>query len=201
MPLRSSNVVVTTVASLVAGAAAAAPQEIVPPGYTLERTGGAHDFEYFAGAWSTRQHRLKARGVGSHDWEEFGATLCARVYLDGLSTVDEIWFPTQGWAGLTVRTFDTAKRRWSIYWVSSERGVLEPPVVGGFDGAHGEFYGTDTDGGKPVKVRFIWNKLDASHARWEQAFSYDDRSWETNWTADFTRADPATSCEAGRPKR
>jgi len=176
--------------------AAAAPQ-----GYTTSRTGSAHDFDYFAGGWTTKQRRLKTRGVGSSEWDEFPATLCARVYLDGKSTVDEIWFPTKGWSGLTLRTFDTARRQWSIYWVSSERGVLEPPVLGGFEGAHGEFYGEDRDGGRPVKVRFIWNKLDADHARWEQAFSYDGRGWETNWTADFTRADPSTVCEAGRPKR
>ena len=46
-----------------------------------------------------------------------------------------------------------------------------------------------------------WEKRDRDHARWEQAFSYDDRTWETNWTADFVRADPETTCEAGRPKR
>ncbi len=37
--------------------------------------------------------------------------------------------------------------------------------------------------------------------RWEQAFSYDDRTWETNWTADFERADPDKVCDSGRPKR
>jgi hypothetical protein len=50
-------------------------------------------------------------------------------------------------------------------------------------------------------VRFLWLISDQNHARWEQAFSYDDRTWETNWTADFTRADPARICEGGRPKR
>ena len=64
-----------------------------------------------------------------------------------------------------------------------------------------EFYGEDRDDGRPVKVRFTWDKIDADHARWEQAFSYDDRTWEANWTADFTRADAARTCEAGRPKR
>ena len=62
-------------------------------------------------------------------------------------------------------------------------------------------YGEDRDNGRPVKVRYTWTKVDRDHARWEQAFSYDDRSWETNWRADFVRADPAKTCEAGRPKR
>jgi hypothetical protein len=172
-----------------------------PPGYTATRNGGPRDFDYFAGGWTTRQRRLKARGVGSSEWEEFPATLCMSLYLDGMATVDEIYFPTKGWAGLTLRAFNLEKRQWSIYWVSSVSGKMEPPVVGGFDGNHGEFYGEDQDNGRPVKVRYMWNKLDRDHARWEQAFSYDNRTWETNWTADFARANPTTTCEAGRPKR
>jgi hypothetical protein len=188
-------------AGLSAAAAAAPP---LPPGYDMARAGGMHDFDYFEGAWTTRQHRLKARGVGSHEWEDFPGTLCMSLYLSGMATVDELWFPTKGWSGLTVRTFDLAKHQWAIYWVSSASGKLEPAVVGGFDGkdhSHGEFYGEDRDAGRPVKVRFLWNKLDHDHARREQAFSYDDRTWETNWTADFERADPAKACERGRPKR
>jgi hypothetical protein len=179
-------------------AAAALPD---PPGYTLARTGGPDDFAYFAGGWTTAQRRLKARGVGSDEWEEFPATLCMTPYLEGHATVDELVFPTKGWAGLTLRTFDLEKRQWSIYWVSSTTGTLGTPVVGGFDGDRGEFYGEDEDGGRPVKVRYAWTKLDHDHARWEQAFSYDGRTWEINWTADFTRADPATTCTNGRPKR
>jgi len=172
-----------------------------PADYTTKRTGDVHDFDYFAGGWTTHQRRLKARGVGSDEWDEFPATLCMTPYLGGMATVDELWFPTKGWAGLTLRTFDLAQRQWSIYWVSSETGTIGTPVVGGFTGDRGEFYGPDEDAGHPVKVRYTWTKIDADHARWEQAFSYDGRAWETNWTADFTRADPSTTCEAGRPKR
>jgi hypothetical protein len=183
---------VTTAPAAPAGAA---------PGYTLERSGDLHDFDYFQGAWVTRQRRLKARGVGSTEWEEFPATLCMSLYLDGMATVDEMWMPTRQWAGLTLRTFDLEKRQWSIYWVSSARGRLDSPVVGGFEGSRGEFYGEDRDGDRPVKVRYTWVKLDADHARWEQAFSYDDRTWETNWTADFTRGDPAEVCESSASRR
>ncbi|HKE56540.1 MAG TPA: hypothetical protein VKB46_07560 [Pyrinomonadaceae bacterium] len=172
-----------------------------PPGYTLKGTGDQHDFDYFAGAWTTQQRRLKARGVGSNDWEEFPATLCMSPYLDGIATVDELYLPTKGRAGLTVRLFNLEKHQWSIYWASSATGKLEPSVVGGFSGNHGEFYGEDEDNGKPIKVRYRWNKIDRDHARWEQAFSYDNRAWETNWTAEFWRADPAKTCEGGRPKR
>jgi hypothetical protein len=39
----------------------------------------------------------------------------------------------------------------------------------------------------PVRVRFTWTRVDADHARWEQAFSVDGDAWETNWTMDFHR--------------
>ena len=182
--------------------APAAGSAAFPPGYSTARTGSVHDFDYFAGAWTTRQRRLRARGVDSRDWEDFPGTLCMRLYLDGLATVDELYMPTRKAAGLTLRTFDPAKRQWSIYWVSSTTGRLDPvPVVGGFDGQRGEFYGTDRDNDRPVKVRFLWEIRDHDHARWEQAFSYDDRSWETNWTADFERADEVKTCAEGRPRR
>jgi hypothetical protein len=91
-------------------------------------------------------------------------------------------------------------RQWSIYWVSSASGRVDTPVGDDFDGDHGKFYGEDQDSGRPVKVRFIWDKLDHDHARWSQAFSYDDRTWETNWAADFTRAATTATCEGGRPR-
>ena len=182
--------------------ASAVASAALPPGYSTSRTGSVHDFDYFAGAWTTRQHRLRARGVDSRDWEDFPATLCMRLYLDGLATVDELYMPTQRAAGLTLRTFDPAKRQWSIYWVSSATGRLDPvPMVGGFDGRRGEFYGIDRDNDRPVKVRYLWEIRDRDHARWEQAFSYDDRTWETNWIADFERADEVKTCAGGRPRR
>ena len=203
-PKRSVTILLALSATACAGTSSARVKQAegsFPPGYATTRTGEVHDFDYFAGGWTTRQRRLKTRGVGSNEWEEFPATLCMSLYLGGVATVDELYFPTKGWAGLTLRTYDLEKRQWSIYWVSSASGKMEVPVLGGFEDNHGEFYGEDQDNGRPIKVRYMWNKLDRDHARWEQAFSYDNRTWETNWTADFVRADAATTCDHGRPKR
>lgn len=175
---------------LVACAAPTLPTVALP-------TGAMHDFDYFEGGWNTQQHRLKVRGVGSTEWDEFPGTLCAKPYLDGMVTVDELAFPTKGWSGLTLRTFDRAQQRWAVYWINSKTGTLGTPVHGGFTGDRGEFYGDDEDDGHPVKVRYRWNKIDRDHARWEQAFSREGTTWETNWTADFTRAEGV--CHAGRP--
>ena len=188
-------------------AAAPPPQTTprgLPPGSSTTVPGPAHDFDYFMGSgWQTTQHRLKATGVGSKEWNTFPATLCATSYLGGTATVDELYMPSKGTAGLTLRTFNAAKQQWAIYWVNSRDGVLEmPPMLGGFHGNQGEFYNEDHDAqGRPVKVRFIWTLRDHDHARWEQAFSYDNRTWETNWTADFARGDRAKLCDEGRPRR
>jgi len=168
--------------------------------YTTARTGGLHDFDFIAGAWTLQNRRLKARWVGSNDWEEFPAVDCGAVYLGGVVNVDELQFPTKGWGGITFRTFDVEKRQWSIYWVNSKTGKMFPPVVGGFEGDRGEFYGEDEDDGKPIKVRFLWIKRGPDHAHWEQAFSLDGKTWEVNWMNDLTRADPAKVCPGGRPK-
>ena len=179
-----------------------AKADAVPPGYTMTRTGSIHDFDYFVGGWTTHHHYLQNRGTKDARWIDFPGTLCMQEYLAGMVTVDELYMPTRKSAGLTLRTFDPNTRQWSIYWVSSKTGQLGlPPVVGGFHGSRGEFYSQDTDNGRPVKVRFIWTILDQNHAQWSQAFSYDNRTWQTNWVADFIRADTARVCDSGRPKR
>lgn len=169
------------------------------PGYTTTRTGGPHDFDWMAGAWTSSQHRLKIRHAGSHDWDDFPGAQCVTLYLDGLVTADELFMPTKGGRGFTVRTFDVTKRQWAIFWVTEKTGKFDSGVFGGFEGDRGEFYGEDVDQGLPVVARYVWTHRDADHARWEQAFSYDGVAWETNWIADYVRADPAALCQAGRP--
>jgi hypothetical protein len=161
-----------------------------PDSPATERTGDVHDFDFIAGDWNIRNRRLKARGVGSDDWDEFPATSRGALHLGGVANVDEITFPTQGWSGMTVRVFDRARRRWSLHWMNSRTGVVFPPVVGGFEGHVGEFYGEDEDDGRPVKIRFVWTRLGPDAARWEQAFSADGRAWETNWVMELTRRVP-----------
>jgi hypothetical protein len=177
------------------------PRTDLPAGstYPLALTGDLHDFDYLAGAWSFVNQRLMARGVGSTDWDEFPARACTTIYLGSVVNVDEIEFPTKGWSGVTFRNFDLEKKQWSIYWVNSRTGKMFPPVVGGFTGNKGAFYGEDTDDGRPVLVRYSWTKLPPNGAHWEQAFSTDGGvTWETNWMMDLTRLDPS-KCAAGRP--
>jgi hypothetical protein len=148
-------------------------------------TGDVHDFDFLIGSWAVHNRRLRRRGVGSDEWYEFEATSTCRQQLGGVVNVDEITCASEGFSGLTFRAFDLARSQWSIWWVNSTSGTLEPPVQGGFDGDDGEFFGDDLDDGRPIAVRFRWTAGPAP--RWEQAFSYDSGPWETNWIMEFTR--------------
>lgn len=148
-----------------------------------------HDFDFLKGSWLMRNRTLKHRHVGSTEWVEFPGRSEARLLLGGVMNVDENIFPN--WSGSTIRMFDLKTHEWSIYWVSSRDGILQPPVVGHFKDGVGEFFGDDMDEGIPIKARFRWRHEGSASAHWEQAFSYDGGlNWETNWTIDFTRATP-----------
>jgi hypothetical protein len=148
----------------------------------------ANDFDFLVGSWNVRNRRLARRWEGCREWDEFPATCECRSVLGGGGNTDEYFAPERGFHGMTVRLFDVERREWSLYWASSRTGRLDPPVVGRFEGGRGEFHGHDTDGGRPVRVRFIWNP--STSPRWEQAFSDDGGlTWETNWIMEFTRAE------------
>ncbi|HMJ99315.1 MAG TPA: DUF1579 domain-containing protein [Reyranella sp.] len=149
------------------------------------------DFDFFMGIWTCRHRYLRRRLAGCNDWIEFDGSCAARRILDGYGNMDEadIALPGDRYRGMSLRTYDPDRDRWSIYWLDSRRpGFLFPPVVGGFDKGIGTFYGDDEHDGRAIRVRFLWSRITPQSARWEQAFSLDEgNSWETNWTMDFTR--------------
>src|SRR5438034_2748484 len=70
----------------------------------------------------------------------------------------------------------------SFYWVASNTGVLDPPVVGSFENNVGHFFCKDTFKGKPIIVMFRWDARNKDRPVWSQAFSSDDgKTWEWNW--------------------
>jgi len=149
------------------------------------------DFDFFMGLWRCRHRFLARRLADCQQWLEFDGTCAVRKILDGYGNTDEsdIRLPGQPYKGITVRTFDPTSGLWSIYWSDSRTpGRLTPPVVGRFENGVGTFYGDDTCESHAVRVRFIWSRITAQSARWEQAFSVDGgRRWEDNWRMDFTR--------------
>jgi len=163
-----------------------------PTSRSLIRAAPQHewqDFNFLHGTWNVTHRRLKARGVGSTEWIEHQGTADTRPLLDGLCNVEEHRIKDLAFSGMALRCFDRTIKQWRIYWVSDRDGVLQPPVQGRFKQGVGHFEGTDVDGDRPVNVGFLWHKITASSARWEQSFSYDGgKTWETNWTMDFQKA-------------
>jgi hypothetical protein len=150
----------------------------------------ARDFDFWIGRWRVHNRVLRERLAGSDEWDEFPATVEARLILDGLGNEDE--FHTDhdgGFVGMSFRFFDPERKRWSIYWADSRRpGVLDAPVFGTFAGDVGVFEGPDTFEGRPILMRFTWTGITTESPRWEQAFSDDGgETWETNWIMEFTR--------------
>jgi hypothetical protein len=162
----------------------------------------ASDFDFLVGKWNSKQRRLKRRLQQCEEWETFDAVMENEKLPGGCANFDtmsaDAWKP--GWIGMSFRVFNAATNLWSIYWFTNEggglskAGLLDPPVVGGFDGNVGRFYGDDLFDSKPIRVRYQWDVIDANTARWQQAFSPDDgRTWEVNWIMDFERIRAPTS--------
>jgi hypothetical protein len=157
----------------------------------------AADFDFLVGTWSTKQRRLKQRLQHRDEWETFDATVTMNKLPGGTANFDTMVAPTwrPGWTGMALRVFNPATNLWSIFWFTSDgggldakSGHLEPPVVGRFNGDEGIFECDDTQEGQPVRVRYRWTRPGDDAARWQQSFSPDGgRTWEVNWTADFTR--------------
>src|ERR1700759_691273 len=144
---------------------------------------GARDFDFLMGDWTIHNRYLRERLKGSTDWVEFESTYSAHPILGGAGNEDEYrpdYWP--GFSGMTIRFFNPAMNLWSIYWADNRRNVLDPSVVGRFDGNTAVFEGPDLFEGRPIRMRFDWTIVDATHVRWEQSFSDDGgTTWEKNW--------------------
>lgn len=146
------------------------------------------DFDFLYGEWDVHNRRLRELFAGSREWYSFEATAWAQPLLGGIGIVDEMDCPSEGFAGATVRLQDQVSGEWSIYWADSTTGRLFPPVVGGFDGGRGDFFGDDEVDSHPIRAHFTWSEITPESARWEQEFSLDGgQTWECNWVMEFTR--------------
>jgi hypothetical protein len=144
------------------------------------------DFDFLYGTWSIANRRLREPLSQSEEWYEFESSKKCWPLLDGVGNIDEITFADS--KGMTLRLFDQQTKLWSLYWSNSETGVLFPPVVGKFENGRGEFFGDDEHAGEPIQVRFTWSEITPTSALWQQAFSPDGETWQTNWQMRFTRS-------------
>lgn len=151
------------------------------------KTSSQHDFDFLTGKWTMDNKRLKTRLNNSNEWEEFQSTdENFGAILNGIGNMDiykTSFFGGKPFEGLTLRLFNPQTKLWSLYWVPSNTGVMDPPVVGSFEGNIGIFYCKDVYQNKRVIVMFRWDKTDPNNPVWSQAFSPDNGvTWEWNWT-------------------
>ena len=149
------------------------------------------DFDFFFGRWTVQHRRLKARLAGCDEWDRFGGTSHVRPLLGGHGNIDDnvIEALAGTYRAATLRAWSASSRTWSIWWLDGRYADhVDAPMVGRFDGAVGSFHADELFDGRPIRVRFLWDRSKPEHPRWEQAFSTDGgASWETNWEMVFSR--------------
>jgi hypothetical protein len=154
---------------------------------TASATSARSDFDFLVGKWKMHNRRLNKRLENCKDWTEFDSydenwkILSGTADTDIYSTTE---FPGQEgkhFEGLTLRLFNPKTKLWSLYWVASNSGVMDPPVVGSFENNVGHFFCKDTFQGKPIIVMFRWDARNKDRPVWGQAFSTDNgKTWEWN---------------------
>jgi hypothetical protein len=155
---------------------------------TASATSSPNDFDFLVGKWKMHNRHLNKRLADCKDWTEFDSSdenmkiLNDTADMDTYSTTE---FPGQEgklFQGLTIRLFNPKTRLWSLYWVASNTGVIDPPVVGSFENGVGHFFGKDTLNGKLIIVMFRWDARNKDRPAWGQAFSPDNgKTWEWNF--------------------
>lgn len=155
---------------------------------TASSTSSLSDFDFFVGKWKMHHRRLNKRLADCKDWTEFDSwdedvkILAGTANMDTYRTTQMPGMEGKLFEGVTLRLFDPNTRLWRLYWVASNRGVLDPPMVGSFENNVGHFFARDIYNGKPVIVVFRWDVRDKDHPIWSQAFSPDNgKTWEWNW--------------------
>jgi hypothetical protein len=155
---------------------------------TASTTSSSSDFDFLVGKWKMHNRHLNKRLENCKDWTEFDSfsenskILGDTADMDIYSTTE---FPGQEgkrFEGLTLRLFNPKTRLWSLYWVASNSGVMDPPVVGSFENNVGHFFCRDTFKGKPIIMMFRWDARNKNRPAWGQAFSADNgKTWEWNF--------------------
>ena len=156
---------------------------------TASPNSSPNDFDFLVGKWKMHNRHLDKRLANCRTWTEFDSSDVNTKILNGAADMDTYsttQFPGMGgklFEGLTLRLFDPKTRLWSLYWIASNTGKIDPPVVGSFDqNGVGHFFGKDTLNGKPILVVFRWDARNKDRPVWGQAFSPDNgKTWEWNF--------------------
>jgi hypothetical protein len=149
-------------------------------------TSSNKDFDYLVGKWKMKNKHLNARFANCKAYTEFESTVENYPGLEGNGNFDVVRRQLNDgkvYEGRTIRTFDPQTRLWRLYWIDSNGGAIDPPVVGSFNNGIGLFFCKDYQVGRPVIVVFRWDKTNPEQPLWSQGFSDDNgKTWEWNYS-------------------
>ena len=103
---------------------------------TASATSSQSDFDFLVGKWKMHNRRLNKRLENCKDWTEFESSdenfkiLSGTADMDTYSTTEMPGQEGKRFEGVTLPLLNPKTRLWSLYWVASNVGVLDPPVVG-----------------------------------------------------------------------
>ena len=180
----AAGLAVSLAGDALAEAAAPPPARPVP----APAPGRPGEFDFLAGEWRIRHRRLKSAATG--EWDEFDGEATCWTILGGVGSVEELRIPVRDFSGMGLRLLDRETRVWSDFWVNAKSGVLGAAgLTGGFVDGDGVFTAEDTDDGKPIVVRGVWDEITPTSCRWRQGMSRDGgATWDDNWIMHWSRA-------------
>ena len=148
---------------------------------TASATSSPSDFDFLVGKWKNAQSpaQQKARKLQGLDRVRF---VWMRIPKPSMAPRTWIFIPPLRCQARRVNVSKDSRcgslirktRLWSLYWVASNTGVLDPPVVGSFENNVGHFFCKDTFKEKPIIVMFRWDARNKDRPVWGQAFSSDN---------------------------
>jgi len=167
-----------------------------PPARAAAPCSSAHarEFDFWLGDWEIRQKILRADG----SWLELPARTSVSSTLDGCALIEhwrgEVQFFWEGMEkperieGLSVRSWDAGKQRWSIHWMDTRSPQFGEPYVGSFRAGRGEFFREFESGGEKRVGRISFSDIGPDSVDWSLAISRDGRkTWQPVWTMEMRR--------------
>lgn len=172
--------------------------EAVKP--SLPPVGKIGEFNFLSGEWKIKHRKLK--GGSKTEWlETEGGATCWHI-LGGLVSVEELRIPSWNFSGMGLRILDVEKKVWQDFWMNSQNGMLgTEPTLGVFVDGVGTWDSVYEENGKKTIWRGVWDRITADSHRWQQMVSNDEgKTWELNWSMDWTRANFLDTPSQNLPK-
>lgn len=140
------------------------------------------DFAFLTGEW-----RIANRMKQGESWIDFPGEATVHALLGGNASVEELRIPARNFSGIGLRLYDPAAGVWNDHWINGQVRTVGGAMSGTFENGVGTFLSEETDGGRTIKARGVWDRITANSCRWHQAVSRDggatwDMGWEMHWT-------------------